>query len=66
MWIFVLFYQEEEERELAVICLQKLLRGRAIQNKVFCVSWFMSLFRMMVGMIGGVCITIITIFLPQN
>lgn len=26
---------EEEERELAVICLQKLLRGRAIQNKMF-------------------------------
>uniref|UniRef100_A0A672U642 Cilia- and flagella-associated protein 91 n=1 Tax=Strigops habroptila TaxID=2489341 RepID=A0A672U642_STRHB len=26
---------EEEERELAVICLQKLLRGRAIQNMMF-------------------------------
>uniref|UniRef100_A0A8C9F4W1 Cilia- and flagella-associated protein 91 n=1 Tax=Pavo cristatus TaxID=9049 RepID=A0A8C9F4W1_PAVCR len=26
---------EEEERELAVICLQKLLRGRAIQYKMF-------------------------------
>ncbi|XP_008947524.1 PREDICTED: protein MAATS1, partial [Merops nubicus] len=26
---------EEEETELAVICLQKLLRGRAIQNMVF-------------------------------
>ncbi|NWH74972.1 CFA91 protein, partial [Piaya cayana] len=26
---------EEEEKELAVICLQKLLRGRAIQNMMF-------------------------------
>ncbi|XP_009872072.1 PREDICTED: protein MAATS1 [Apaloderma vittatum] len=26
---------EEEEREMAVICLQKLLRGRAIQNMMF-------------------------------
>ncbi|NXY82172.1 CFA91 protein, partial [Alcedo cyanopectus] len=26
---------EEEERELAVICLQKLLRGRTIQNMMF-------------------------------
>lgn len=42
MWIFVVFWQEEEETELAVICLQKLLRGRAIQNMVFCVSLFMS------------------------
>uniref|UniRef100_A0A8C4RW26 Cilia- and flagella-associated protein 91 n=1 Tax=Erpetoichthys calabaricus TaxID=27687 RepID=A0A8C4RW26_ERPCA len=28
-------YQGEEERELAVICLQKLIRGRAIQNMMF-------------------------------
>ncbi|KGL89084.1 Protein MAATS1, partial [Charadrius vociferus] len=42
---------EEEETELAVICLQQLLRGRAIQNMVFCVSLFISLFGMMVGMI---------------
>lgn len=62
MWIFVVFWQEEEETELAVICLQQLLRGRAIQNMVFCVSLFMSLFRMMVGMIESVFV----IFLPQH
>ncbi|NWS70903.1 CFA91 protein, partial [Crotophaga sulcirostris] len=28
----IFFFLEEEEKELAVICLQKLLRGRAIQN----------------------------------
>lgn len=43
-----MFWQEEEEIDLAVICLQKLLRGRALQNMVFCL--FMSVFRMVVGM----------------
>ncbi|XP_068038057.1 cilia- and flagella-associated protein 91 isoform X2 [Anomalospiza imberbis] len=28
-------HQEEEEIDLAVICLQKLLRGRALQNMIF-------------------------------
>jgi len=40
--MFVVFRQEEEETELAVICLQKLLRGRAVQNMVFCVSLGLS------------------------
>uniref|UniRef100_A0A8C3P1R9 Cilia- and flagella-associated protein 91 n=1 Tax=Cyanoderma ruficeps TaxID=181631 RepID=A0A8C3P1R9_9PASS len=35
VWIFVMFWQEEEEIDLAVICLQKLLRGRALQNMMF-------------------------------
>uniref|UniRef100_A0A8C9UDP0 Cilia- and flagella-associated protein 91 n=1 Tax=Serinus canaria TaxID=9135 RepID=A0A8C9UDP0_SERCA len=35
VWIFVMFWQEEEEIDLAVICLQKLLRGRALQNMIF-------------------------------
>lgn len=30
----VVFWQIEEERELAVITLQKLIRGRAVQNMV--------------------------------
>ncbi|XP_009878248.1 PREDICTED: protein MAATS1 [Charadrius vociferus] len=34
---------EEEETELAVICLQQLLRGRAIQNMVFCVDLIQEL-----------------------
>lgn len=62
MWLFVLFWQEEEEIELAVICLQKLLRGRAIQNLVFCVSLLMSVCRMVVGMTEGVFAVVI----PQN
>lgn len=38
-----MFWQEEEEIDLAVICLQKLLRGRALQNMVFCLFVFVSL-----------------------
>ena len=33
---------EEEEREMAVIFLQKLVRGRAIQNMVFILYRFCS------------------------
>lgn len=62
MGIFVVFWQEEEETELAVICLQQLLRGRAIQNMVFCVSLFMCPFRVMEGMIESM----FAIFLPQH
>lgn len=45
-----MLWQEEEEIDLAVICLQKLLRGRALQNMVFCL--FVYVLRMIVGMTG--------------
>lgn len=38
-----MFWQEEEEIDLAVMCLQKLLRGRALQNMVFCLFVYVSL-----------------------
>ena len=31
---FLHFCQEEEERELSIVLLQQIIRGRAIQNKV--------------------------------
>lgn len=37
-----MLWQEEEEIDLAVICLQKLLRGRALQNMVFCLFVYVS------------------------
>ena len=39
---------EEEERELAIIYLQKIIRGKAIQNMVSLICWFIFPF------LGGV------------